>query len=80
MTFSGIILFASGICLGAAVCLLWVGEKLRAYYADAENHRYAAMELSRSLAMARRENEALTEQVSSLLSDKDPSEAWKEAK
>lgn len=70
-----------GMIIGAIVALAWVNEKLIAYYQDSENHRHAALMLSRKLAQVRKENEELNEQMDALLSHfdgQDDADWWKE--
>ena len=69
-----------GMILGALLTLLSTRKRMLSALEDAANHYYAATELSRKLAEARRENEQLTEQVDALLSmssEPDPADAWK---
>ncbi|MEI7534219.1 MAG: hypothetical protein WCK57_07590 [Verrucomicrobiae bacterium] len=75
-----LLLVLMGFCLGGSAFLIWALDRIEAYREDCENHRYAAMELSRKLAIANREIERLTEQTNDILNQtQDDADWWKEA-
>jgi hypothetical protein len=66
-----ILIFGAGGFMGAAMVLLWALDRIEAHREDAENHVYAAWELSRQLGEARSKIDQLEEQTDSLIKDAD---------